>query len=119
VGLAIACVGTGSLLAVVLAGGGLVALVAGLFTTVCGVGCVLPCATTVALADHPDHAGAASALIGTAQFIVGAVTAPLVGLAGTGSAVPMAATMLGAVVLGALAFTLVRPRSAAPAGGAD
>lgn len=112
IGLGVACTGTAALLTVVLAGAGLVALVGVLFVTVCGVGLVLPSATTLALADHPEHAGAASALVGTSQFIVGGVTAPLVGLAGSGSPVPMAATMLGAVVLGALAFALVWPRSA-------
>ena len=107
VGLAVALTGTAALLVAVLAGAGLPGIVAGLFVTVCGVGLVLPSATTLALADHPDHAGSASALLGTAQFIVGAGVAPLVGLAGSSSAVPMAATMAGAVLLGAVTFTVI------------
>jgi MFS transporter, DHA1 family, multidrug resistance protein len=63
--------------------------------TVIGVGLVLPSATTLTLADHPEHAGSASALLGTAQFLGGAGVAPLVGLAGSRSAVPMASAMAG------------------------
>ncbi|MFC5141632.1 multidrug effflux MFS transporter [Actinomycetospora rhizophila] len=107
VGLGVALVGTGGLLAASLLDAGLAGLLAGLVLTVVGVGFVLPCATTLALADHPEHAGSASALLGTAQFLVGAGTAPLVGLAGSRSAVPMAATMAGAVLLGAVAFGLL------------
>lgn len=107
VGLGVALVGTGGLLAASLLDAGLAGLLAGLVLTVVGVGFVLPCATTLALADHPEHAGSASALLGTAQFLVGAGTAPLVGLAGSRSAVPMAATMAGAVLLGAVAFGIL------------
>jgi DHA1 family bicyclomycin/chloramphenicol resistance-like MFS transporter len=103
-GLVIATTGTGVLLVSALADAGLAGIVAGLFVTVVGVGQVLPSATTLTLADHPEHAGSASALLGTAQFLVGAGTAPLVGLAGGRSAVPMAATMAGAVLLGAIVF---------------
>jgi DHA1 family bicyclomycin/chloramphenicol resistance-like MFS transporter len=104
VGLGVAAAGTTVLLASALVGAGLAGVLAGLFVTVVGVGLVLPSATTLTLADHPDHAGSASALLGTAQFLVGAGTAPLVGLAGGRSAVPMAATMAAAVVLGAVVF---------------
>ena len=106
-GLAVAVAGTGGLLVSVLVDAGLIGVLAGLFLTVCGVGLVLPSATTLALADHPEHAGSASALLGTAQFLVGAGTAPLVGLAGSGSAIPMAVTMAMATVLGAVVFALV------------
>jgi DHA1 family bicyclomycin/chloramphenicol resistance-like MFS transporter len=57
-----------------------------LFLVVSPVGIVGPDATALALADHPSIASAASALLGVAQFLIGAVAAPLVGLAGTGSA---------------------------------
>ncbi|TDQ51727.1 DHA1 family bicyclomycin/chloramphenicol resistance-like MFS transporter [Actinomycetospora succinea] len=106
-GLGVALVGTGGLLVSTLLDAGLAGLLAGLVLTVIGVGFVLPCATTLALADHPEHAGSASALLGTSQFLVGAGTAPLVGLAGSRSAVPMAATMAGAVLLGAVVFGIL------------
>ena len=122
-GLGVALVGTLAVLGAALTGAGLAGVVGGLFVTVCGVGLVLPSATTLTLADHPEHAGSASALLGTAQFLVGAAAAPLVGLAGSRSAVPMAAVMVGAVALAAVTFALVwrsptdAPAPARPAAG--
>ena len=79
----------------------------GLFVTVCGVGFVLPAATTLALAGHPSRAGSASALLGTSQFLVGGFAAPLVGIGGGGTAVPMGTTMVVAALAGLVVFTLV------------
>jgi len=107
VGLGVALTGTSVLLASALLDVGLTGILAGLVVTVIGVGFVLPNATTLTLADHPEHAGSASALLGTAQFLVGAGTAPLVGIAGGRSAVPMAATMAGAVLAGAVVFAVL------------
>ena len=106
-GLVTAAVGSTGLLVATLLGAGLPGVVAGLFVTVVGVGLALPCATTLALADHPDHAGAASALLGTAQFLVGAAVAPLVGLGGTDTAVPMATAMTAATLLASVVFALL------------
>lgn len=102
---------TASLLAVVVIGAGLAAFLAALFVAVATIGFVLPNATALALADHADVAGSASALLGVNQFLVGAVAAPLVGSAGAGTAVPMALVMVllcaGAV---AAVLMLTRPR---------
>jgi MFS transporter, DHA1 family, multidrug resistance protein len=72
-----------------------------MFLIVSSLSFVLPNSTALALADHAGVAGTASALLGVIQFLVGASVAPLVGAAGTDSAVPMAAVMT-AVALGAL-----------------
>jgi DHA1 family bicyclomycin/chloramphenicol resistance-like MFS transporter len=64
-----------------------------LFLTVASVGMVLPNTTALALAEHADAAGSASALLGVGQFLFGALAAPLVGLAGSGTALPMAAVI--------------------------
>jgi DHA1 family bicyclomycin/chloramphenicol resistance-like MFS transporter len=117
-GLAVAGAGTAALLVSALLDAGLAGVLAGLFTTVVGVGLVLPSATTLALADHPEHSGSASALLGTAQFLVGAGTAPLVGLTGGRSAVPMAATMASAVLLGAVVFGVLWRAGGGARGGA-
>jgi hypothetical protein len=69
---------------------GLAGLLPALFVVVASFGLVLPNATALALADHSDAAGSASALRGVVQFVCGASAAPLVGIAGTGTAVPMA-----------------------------
>ncbi|GAA4349835.1 multidrug effflux MFS transporter [Angustibacter luteus] len=79
-GTSICAVGGLGLLAATLAGAGLLAIVPALFLVVSGMGFVFPNATALALADHGDTAGSASALLGTGQFLAGAVAAPLVGL---------------------------------------
>ena len=85
---------------------GLAGVLPALFVVVASIGLVMPNATALALADQGDTAGAASAVIGLLQFAVAGVVAPIVGLGGAGSAVPMAAAMAG---LG-LAAVAVRPR---------
>jgi DHA1 family bicyclomycin/chloramphenicol resistance-like MFS transporter len=55
---------------------------------------VMPNSTALALAEHGAVAGTASALLGVTQFLIGGLAAPLVGIGGTGSAIPMAVVML-------------------------
>jgi DHA1 family bicyclomycin/chloramphenicol resistance-like MFS transporter len=74
-------------------------------------GFTMPNATVGALTRHAAHAGSASALMGTIQFCLGAVSGILVGLASDGTARPMALLMLlGAV--GAVIADLCRPQRA-------
>ena len=96
-----------TLLVVVAAGGGVWGIVPLLFVVVASLGLVFPNATALALADHPRVAGSASGLLGVLQFIVGAATAPLVGVAGTGTALPMALTIAVLGVGGALSATVL------------
>jgi DHA1 family bicyclomycin/chloramphenicol resistance-like MFS transporter len=84
--------GLGVLVSVV-AGLGLGALLPSLFVMVSSIGMVLPNAAALALADHPRTAGSASALLGLAQFAIGAVAAPIAGVAGSHTALPMAIVM--------------------------
>ena len=101
------------LLAVVLIGGiGLVGILPALFVVVAGLGFVLPNATALALSAHPRTAGSASALIGGLQYAVGAASAPLVGLSGETTAVPMAVVI---AVLGAAALAAFLLLARAPA----
>ena len=98
-----ALTGTGGLLGIMIPVWVVMAMVA-----LCG-----PNATALALAEHGQRAGAAAALLGAAQFAVGAAIAPLTGLGEAGSAVPMAATIAGALFLAAVLIRLVlRPAPA-------
>jgi DHA1 family bicyclomycin/chloramphenicol resistance-like MFS transporter len=91
-----------TLLVVVSVGGLSVwAVLAPMFAIVSSLAFVLPNATALALADHAAVAGTASALLGLIQFLVGAIAAPLVGVAGPGTAVPMGVVM-AVLALGAL-----------------
>src|SRR3954447_26327921 len=93
-GLTSIAISAATLLTVVLVGGlGVWAVLAPMFVIVSSLSFVLPNSTALALANHAEVAGTASALLGVIQFLVGAVSAPVVGAAGTTSAVPMAAVM--------------------------
>jgi DHA1 family bicyclomycin/chloramphenicol resistance-like MFS transporter len=104
---ALVCVvaSSGVLLTVVLIGGLPVwALLGPMFVIVSSIPFVLPNTTALALADHAGVAGTASALLGVTQFMVGAIAAPLVGVAGPDSAVPMGVVMVVLALGGLVAF---------------
>ena len=103
------------LLGAVIGGVGLIGIVPGFFLVTASIGLILPNATALALADHGHRAGSALALLGALQYVVGALVAPLVGIAGTGTALPMAIVIV-TLSLGALVsyLALARPRAGAP-----
>jgi DHA1 family bicyclomycin/chloramphenicol resistance-like MFS transporter len=105
-GLIATAAGGVALLLAVLVGAGLAGVLPALFVTVSSIGVIVPNAAALALAGHPSIAGSASGLLGLAQFALGAVAAPLVGLAGEDTAVPMALVIavLGVAALGTFAL---------------
>ncbi|CAB4922510.1 unannotated protein [freshwater metagenome] len=106
--------GFGVLLSV-LAGLGLWGLLPSLFLMVSSVGLVFPNAAALALRGHRSLAGAASGLLGLTTFMVGGLVAPLVGVAGRGTAVPMAVVNAAAGTAALLTFLLlVRGRPSGP-----
>ncbi|MFF3934999.1 multidrug effflux MFS transporter [Streptomyces phaeofaciens] len=81
-----------------------------LFVTVSGIGLVFPAAMTIGQTLGRAAPGAASALMGGLQFLLGAVASPLVGVFGEDSSLPMALIMLSASVAALLALVaLTRP----------
>src|SRR5262249_44408245 len=64
-----------------------------IFVYMGSVGCLFPNTTAMAMAGHGDKAGTASALIGTLQFTLAAITAGAVGALNNGKALPMAAVI--------------------------
>ncbi|MEV6152149.1 multidrug effflux MFS transporter [Nonomuraea sp. NPDC052129] len=108
IGLCVGLTGAALLLAAAMIGMGLAGIVAGLFVIMCGQGLVLPGTGALALASQPQQiAGSASALLGVLQFALGALAAPLVGLVGSGTAVPMASVMLGLIACSAVSFLVI------------
>ncbi|GAB3568021.1 multidrug effflux MFS transporter [Amycolatopsis endophytica] len=85
-------------------------LVVPLLVMVSSIGLVMPNASSLALSEHPHNAGAASALLGVMQFVVGALATPLVGIGGDVSAVPMGAVMAAFAVAALLVFTVLTRR---------
>jgi DHA1 family bicyclomycin/chloramphenicol resistance-like MFS transporter len=79
-------------------------IAASLFVMMAAMGLVLPTTNTQALLRTKNNAGSASALLGTSSFLIGAVLSPLAGVAGDGTAVPMAITQLTCVVVAVASF---------------
>ncbi|MEU2514277.1 multidrug effflux MFS transporter [Streptomyces syringium] len=69
---------------------GLLPVATGLFVLMSAMGLTLPNTNAQALMRSRDAAGSASALLGTSTFLLGAIASPLVGIAGSQTAVPMA-----------------------------
>jgi MFS transporter, DHA1 family, multidrug resistance protein len=78
-------------------------------------GIVLPNGTAAAMAGGQGALGAASALLGLGQFGLGAVVAPLVGLAGSHDALPMAVVIAAAGTAAITIDLLFAPRTGPPA----
>lgn len=98
--------GTSALLAVSVAGFLGVVVCLTLMALVCGgLGLVVANAAALAIARVPAASGTGSALLGTAQSALGAVVAPLVGLGGEDTAVPL---FVGMTVCGGLAVASLR-----------
>jgi MFS transporter, DHA1 family, multidrug resistance protein len=102
-GVAAIAIGATALLVVVLGGIGLVGILPSLFVIIASLGLIAPNATTLAL-SNTSTAGSAAALLGVLQLTIGAIAAPMVGLAGTATAVPMAAAIAAFGITAPLTF---------------
>lgn len=105
-GLITAALGGTSLLIAILAGGNLISVLIPLFLVVSSVGLVNTASFSLAMANQEKSAGSASALIGVMTFLFGGIVAPLVGLGGEGTAVPMG-IVIACADLGALMIYFV------------
>ncbi|MFF5492751.1 multidrug effflux MFS transporter [Streptomyces aquilus] len=83
---------------------GLAPVAAALFVLMSAMGLTLPNAQSLALLRTKHAAGSASALLGTSSFLIGAIASPLVGIAGEGTAVPMAVVQLSAALVALACF---------------
>ena len=114
VGLGILTVGAATLALAVAVSTSVAAILPAFFLIVTSLGFVQPNATTLAMEGHPRVAGSASALLGLLQSVGGAAVAPLVGIAGTATAVPLA-IVVAVLVAGAWgALLLTRTPQPAP-----
>ncbi|GAA5176073.1 multidrug effflux MFS transporter [Pseudonocardia eucalypti] len=82
--------------------GGAVGLIGALWLTLFFIGFALPNLPAVILADHPDAAGTASALIGASQMVIASALSPLVGVFGNDGA-----AMAGVIAAALGASTLI------------
>ncbi|MGX9787253.1 multidrug effflux MFS transporter [Mycobacterium sp. MMS18-G62] len=86
--------------------GGLPGFVLPVWAILGAMGFVIPNAPAVALSRHPDAAGTAAALLGAAQFGLGAAVAPLVGVLGNDE-IALALVMTTGMVIAFLALVAV------------
>jgi DHA1 family bicyclomycin/chloramphenicol resistance-like MFS transporter len=86
--------------------GGLFGFVLPVWAILAAMGLVIPNAPAVALSRHPDAAGTAAALLGAAQFGLGAAVAPLVGFLGNDE-VALALVMTTGMFIALLALLAV------------
>jgi DHA1 family bicyclomycin/chloramphenicol resistance-like MFS transporter len=116
-GLSMASAGGVLLLLAVAAHAPLYLVLPPLFFSVASVGMVGTTSTSLALQSKGESAGSASAMIGTCQMILGSLAAPLTGLGGTSTALPMGG-VIALCDVGALAvfLGLARSRGADAAG---
>lgn len=107
IGLMLGCGGGAALLAAILSGGSLLTISLALFFVVSSVGIIGTSSFSLAMQDQANAAGSASALIGLLSFVLGGVMAPLVGMAGSFSALPMGIVIAAAESAAILSYWLL------------
>jgi len=90
-------------------------VIVSLFLLAAGVAISSPPATTLALVEYPQMAGTASSLLGMVRFGFGGIAAPLVGVAGALSILPLGlVTTVSVLLAGAAFFLLARSKRTVP-----
>ena len=92
------------LLIAVLLNGPLITIVIPIFFFVASIGVISTSSFSLAMEKQGHIAGSASALLGLLPFILGAITAPLVGIAGEETAIPMGAIIFASSLIAVLAY---------------
>ncbi len=95
------------LLVTILVGGGLLPILICLFAVVSSVGLVGTTSFSLAMQDQGETAGSASALLGLLPLLLGGCVAPLVGLGGGETALPMAIVIAAAGTCSILSYKLL------------
>ncbi|MFF2890122.1 multidrug effflux MFS transporter [Paenibacillus sp. NPDC057967] len=103
-GLTLSFISTAALLIVVLWKGSLWMIFGSTFMFAVSIGIVGPVSVSMAMEQHGQRAGSASAVLGSLQYALGAVTSPLVGIAGENSAIPFGIVIFTTSVLAILSY---------------
>lgn len=107
IGLIIAFISSAAVLFVVLVHGALSAMFISIFLFAFSIGIIGPISFTLAMESQGHMAGSASAVLGSLQFALGAVTSPLVGIAGENSAIPFGVVLFSTSVLSIAAYLIL------------
>jgi len=95
--------------------GGLAAFLVPVWSILASMGMVIPNAPALALSRHHEAAGTAAALLGAAQFGIGAVVAPVVGLLGNDQLALAVVMTTGALVALLALVAVLKKTDSAPA----
>ncbi|MFJ4037020.1 multidrug effflux MFS transporter [Microbacterium sp. NPDC090007] len=109
IGISLAAIGATGLLLSGIVSTPVTVVLASLFPLTSGVATSSPPATTLALAEYPQMAGTASSVLGMIRFGFGGLAAPLVGVAGATSILPLGVVTTTAVIFSAAACLLFLP----------
>lgn len=97
----------------------IVAIVA-FFVLMSAAGLIVPNGGALASAEVPRHPGTGSAVLGFVTWIAAGTIAPIAGLGGEHTAIPMALLMIGCAALSLVALLVIaRPDHTAPAAASD
>lgn len=107
IGLALACIAGTTVLIDVFSHGPLLMLVIPLFFLNAAIGITGPTSFTLAMESQGHIAGSAAALLGVMPTLFGAVTAPLVGIAGEYSSVPFGVIIFITSLLSIIAYIVL------------
>ncbi|RAS87784.1 Bcr/CflA family multidrug efflux MFS transporter [Priestia endophytica] len=120
IGLGISIAAGAILLIALLLKAPLIAVAIPIFFFVSSISIIGTTSFALAIESQGHIAGSASALLGLLPFVLGSLSAPLVGIAGSYTGVPMGVTIFGASLLALLSyFVLVRKRSVKVQGSND
>lgn len=108
-GIMLATISSLALFGVLLSGGGLYAVLVPLFFVVSSVGVVTTTGFSLAMQNYGQAAGSASALLGLISFVLGGLAAPLTGIGGGQSAIPMGTVIALSNIAAVICYlTLIR-----------
>ncbi len=93
----------------------LLVVIIGFFVFMTAQGLIAPNAGALASAEVPEHPGTGSAVLGFAQWVAAGAIAPLAGVGGEQTAIPMAVLLIACIALSVVGLLLTRgttvPRS--------
>jgi MFS transporter, DHA1 family, multidrug resistance protein len=113
-GLAIIAAGAGGLFTTALLHLPLPFAIVSFFAVAAGAAAVSPPATSLALADYPQFAGTASSVLGVTRFAAGGLAAPLVGIAGSMTMIPLGVVTMVSTALAAVAYAWLVRKATGP-----
>ncbi|MGG4221627.1 multidrug effflux MFS transporter [Paenibacillus jamilae] len=107
IGIILAFISSAAVLFIVLVHGVLSAMFISIFLFALSIGIIGPISFTLAMESQGHIAGSASAVLGTLQFALGAITSPLVGIAGENSAIPFGIVIFSTSLLSIITYLIL------------